>query len=204
MEAIRAILRRAHERGELNSDALVRFRNCCRRPASSRSSGAGLFDRFEPLDIRAMMRAYFGVLFGDRSAHECGTRCVARRCAAGACRLRESRRSRIPGLGRGRSDLRQSRRGRPGRNAVGARGRHGREGRAAVHRRSGPAAGRCRDGESVGDQRHPGLRARPDPAQDFGRHAEGGRGRGSHAPHRAGAARLGADPAGAPQGRQAR
>jgi len=27
----------------------------------------GLFDRFEPLDVRAMMRAYFDRLFGPRS-----------------------------------------------------------------------------------------------------------------------------------------
>ncbi len=56
--------------------------------------------------------------------------------------------------------------------------------------------------KAVGDQRHPGLRARADAAQDFGRHAEDGGGRGSDAPHRAGAARLGADPPGAPQGRK--
>jgi len=29
---------------------------------------SGLFDRFEPLDVRAMMRAHFDVLLGDRSA----------------------------------------------------------------------------------------------------------------------------------------
>ena len=63
-----------------------------------------------------------------------------------------------------------------------------------------PAAGRRRDGEGGGDQRHPGLRARADAAQDLGRHAEDGRGRGSDAAHRAGAAHLGADPPGAPQG----
>jgi AcrR family transcriptional regulator len=68
MEAIRAILRRAHERGELNSDALVRFPQLLPAPGIVAIIWSGLFDRFEPLDIRAMMRAYFGVLFGDRSA----------------------------------------------------------------------------------------------------------------------------------------
>jgi hypothetical protein len=28
----------------------------------------GLFDRFEPLDVRALMRAHFEILFGGRSA----------------------------------------------------------------------------------------------------------------------------------------
>ncbi len=67
MEAIRAILRRAHERGELSSDALVRFPQLLPAPGIVAIIWSGLFDRFEPLDIRAMMRAYFGVLFGDRS-----------------------------------------------------------------------------------------------------------------------------------------
>ena len=36
VSTIRAMLRRALERGELKTDALVRFPNCCRLPASSR------------------------------------------------------------------------------------------------------------------------------------------------------------------------
>jgi AcrR family transcriptional regulator len=68
MEAIRAILRRAHERGELNSDALVRFPQLLPAPGIVAIIWSGLFDHFESLDIRAMMRAHFGLLFGDRSA----------------------------------------------------------------------------------------------------------------------------------------
>jgi AcrR family transcriptional regulator len=68
MEAIRAILRRAHERGELNSDALVRFPQLLPAPGIVAIIWSGLFDRFEPLDVRAMMRAYFDVLLGDRRA----------------------------------------------------------------------------------------------------------------------------------------
>ena len=56
-------------------DPLARTRRDCRRYAdplsaiagrgrpSLPSSGSGLFDRFEPLDVRAMMRAYFDRLF---------------------------------------------------------------------------------------------------------------------------------------------
>jgi hypothetical protein len=29
---------------------------------------SGLFERFEPLDVRALMRAHLDVLFGERSA----------------------------------------------------------------------------------------------------------------------------------------
>jgi AcrR family transcriptional regulator len=68
MEAIRAILRRAHERGELNSEALMRFPQLLPAPGIVAVIWSGLFDRFEPLDVRAMMRAYFDVLLGGRSA----------------------------------------------------------------------------------------------------------------------------------------
>ena len=41
LKALRGLMRRAHERGELADDALVRFPQCCSaRPASSPSSGA--------------------------------------------------------------------------------------------------------------------------------------------------------------------
>jgi AcrR family transcriptional regulator len=68
MEAIRAILRRAHERGELKTDALVRFPQLLPAPAIVAVIWSGLFDRFEPLDVRAMMRAHFDVLLGEGNA----------------------------------------------------------------------------------------------------------------------------------------
>ena len=68
MVAIRAMLRRALERGELRADALVRFPQLLPAPGIVAIIWSGLFDRFEPLDVRAMMRAHFDVLFGDRSA----------------------------------------------------------------------------------------------------------------------------------------
>ena len=66
--AIRAMLRRAVERGELKTDALVRFPQLLAAPGIIAVIWSGLFDRFEPLDVRAMMRAHFDVLLGDRSA----------------------------------------------------------------------------------------------------------------------------------------
>ena len=68
LEAIRGMLRRAVERGELKTDALVRFPQLLAAPGIIAVIWSGLFDRFEPLDVRAMMRAHFDVLLGDRSA----------------------------------------------------------------------------------------------------------------------------------------
>ena len=64
MDTIRAMLRRAHERGELKSDALVRFPQLLAAPGIVAIVWSGLFDRFEPLDVRALMRAHFDVLLG--------------------------------------------------------------------------------------------------------------------------------------------
>ena len=40
------------------------FRNCCAAPGMIAIIWSGLFDRFEPLDIRAMLRAHFEIIFG--------------------------------------------------------------------------------------------------------------------------------------------
>ena len=68
MEAIRAMLRRAVERGELKDDALVRFPQLLAAPGIVAILWNGLFDRFEPLDVRALMRAHFDLLLGRGSA----------------------------------------------------------------------------------------------------------------------------------------
>jgi len=68
METIRAMLRRAHERGELKTDALVRFPQLLAAPGIVAIIWSGLFDRFEPLDVRALMRAHFDVLLGSGGA----------------------------------------------------------------------------------------------------------------------------------------
>jgi AcrR family transcriptional regulator len=66
---IRAMLRRAFERGELKTDALVRYPQLLAAPGIVAIIWSGLFDRFEPVDIRGMMRAHFDVLLdqGDAS-----------------------------------------------------------------------------------------------------------------------------------------
>ncbi len=63
LKALRGMLRNAHERGELTSDALVRFPMLLGAPGIIAIVWSGLFERFEPLDVRAMMRAYFDNLF---------------------------------------------------------------------------------------------------------------------------------------------
>jgi len=65
MGAMRGLLRRAVERGELKHDALVRFPQLIAAPMLIAILWTGLFDRFEPLDPRALMRAHFDLIFGD-------------------------------------------------------------------------------------------------------------------------------------------
>jgi AcrR family transcriptional regulator len=67
LKAVRARLTRAVERGEIIGDELVRFPQLLGAPGIVAIVWSGLFDRFEPLDVRAMMRAYFDRLFGPRS-----------------------------------------------------------------------------------------------------------------------------------------
>ena len=69
MEAVRGLIGRAIERGELKDDALVRFPQLIAAPGLVAILWNGLFDRFEPLDVRALMRAHFDLLFdGGRAA----------------------------------------------------------------------------------------------------------------------------------------
>jgi AcrR family transcriptional regulator len=68
LKALRGMLRNAHERGELAGDALVRFPMLLGAPGIIAIVWSGLFERFEPLDVRAMMRAYFSNLFGAGKA----------------------------------------------------------------------------------------------------------------------------------------
>jgi AcrR family transcriptional regulator len=64
LKAVRGLLERAHQRGELANDALIRFPQLLGAPGVIAIVWSGLFDRFEPLDVRAMMRAHFDNLFG--------------------------------------------------------------------------------------------------------------------------------------------
>jgi AcrR family transcriptional regulator len=68
IEAFRGVLRRAVERGELKSDAFVKFPQLLVAPGLVAILWNGLFDRFEPLDPRALMRAHFDIIFDDGRA----------------------------------------------------------------------------------------------------------------------------------------
>jgi AcrR family transcriptional regulator len=63
--AVRAIMQRAVERGELPNDTLVRFPQLLVAPALLALVWNGMFDRFAPLDVGELMRAHLGILFGD-------------------------------------------------------------------------------------------------------------------------------------------
>jgi AcrR family transcriptional regulator len=65
---LRARLAQAVERGELRHDALARFPQLLVAPALLAILWSGLFQRFEPLDVRALMLAHLDLLLGDRSA----------------------------------------------------------------------------------------------------------------------------------------
>jgi len=62
--AVRGVLRRAFERGEISNDALVCFPQLLIAPGLVAIMWKSLFDRFEPLDVRAMLRAHFEFIFG--------------------------------------------------------------------------------------------------------------------------------------------
>ena len=66
LPVLRQRLRIAVERGELADDALARFPQLLVAPALLAILWNGLFGRFEPLDVRALMRAHFELLFDDR------------------------------------------------------------------------------------------------------------------------------------------
>lgn len=67
LPAMRALLTRAVERGELGNDALARFPQLLIAPGLVAVVWNGLFDRFSPLDVRELMRAHLDLIFGERS-----------------------------------------------------------------------------------------------------------------------------------------
>jgi AcrR family transcriptional regulator len=64
----KARLARAVERGEIHHAALARFPQLVAAPAMLAIIWSGLFDRFEPLDVRELLRAHMNILFGERKA----------------------------------------------------------------------------------------------------------------------------------------
>jgi len=65
--AIRAILRRAAARGEI-PESLVEFPQIIAAPGLVAIVWNGLFERFEPLDIRKMMKTHVELMFAPRRA----------------------------------------------------------------------------------------------------------------------------------------
>jgi AcrR family transcriptional regulator len=68
LPVMRALLTRAVERGELSHDALARFPQLLIAPGLVAIMWSGLFERFEPLDVRQLMQAHLDLLFGERNA----------------------------------------------------------------------------------------------------------------------------------------
>lgn len=66
MAAMRAILRRAAARGDV-PQGLVDFPQLIAAPGLVAIIWSGLFERFEPLDVRAMMQTHVDLLFAPRS-----------------------------------------------------------------------------------------------------------------------------------------
>jgi AcrR family transcriptional regulator len=62
---VRQRLRQAVEEGELAHDPLARFPQLLIAPALVAIVWSGLFERFEPLDVRELMRAHLRILFGS-------------------------------------------------------------------------------------------------------------------------------------------
>jgi AcrR family transcriptional regulator len=66
--AVRALLRRALDRGELRSDAIIRFPQLLGAPGIVAILWSGLFERQDPLDVEGLMRAHLDLLFGEGKA----------------------------------------------------------------------------------------------------------------------------------------
>jgi len=67
MAAVRDLMRRAVARGEIKGDAAIRFPQLVGAPAVVAILWSSLFDRFEPLDVRAFMLAQLDLLFAERA-----------------------------------------------------------------------------------------------------------------------------------------
>jgi AcrR family transcriptional regulator len=65
LPAVRALLRRAKERGELRNDAIIAFPQLIGAPGIIAIVWSAMFDRHDPLDVRALMRAHLDLLFGE-------------------------------------------------------------------------------------------------------------------------------------------
>ena len=66
--ALSAQMARAVARGELAHDALARFPQLLMAPALVAVVWSSLFERFAPLDVRALLHAHIDLVFGKRTA----------------------------------------------------------------------------------------------------------------------------------------
>jgi hypothetical protein len=65
LTALRARFARALEQGEIADDVLVRFPQLVGAASVVAIIWQGLFERFEPLDVRGLLQAYFGRMLLD-------------------------------------------------------------------------------------------------------------------------------------------
>ena len=69
IEAVRSVLKRANARGEVPA-ALIEFPQLLAAPGLIAIIWGGLFDRFEPLDVRKMMTAHIDLLFAPQRSSQ--------------------------------------------------------------------------------------------------------------------------------------
>jgi AcrR family transcriptional regulator len=65
--AMRGLLQQAAARGEIPHASVIAYPQLVVAPMITAIIWSGLFDRFEPLDVAAMMRAHIDILFGKGS-----------------------------------------------------------------------------------------------------------------------------------------
>ena len=68
MAAMSALMARAIARGEVKNPAYAKFPQLMAAPGLVAVIWSGLFERFAPLDVAAMMRAHLDIIFGERKA----------------------------------------------------------------------------------------------------------------------------------------
>ena len=68
MAAMSALMARAITRGEVKNPAYAKFPQLIVAHGLVAVIWSGLFDRFAPLDVAAMMRAHLDIIFGERKA----------------------------------------------------------------------------------------------------------------------------------------
>jgi len=69
-DAVRTLLRRALDRGEITENAMVRFPQLLVAPWVVAIVWRGLFEHLEPLDVRGLLRAHLDQLFGAGAAQD--------------------------------------------------------------------------------------------------------------------------------------